>query len=131
MYNLKQIAPLSIVALALGVSGLYSQSAVAQTACCRINSSGTLIASESSPRCNSDSSHTRRISNGNYEVDFNVPFTDVRTLVKMITLDTQVGGSGAWMVGVSDRSGDISSVFVKVRNHDNKGTNSGFNLCLF
>ena len=99
--------------------------------CCKVQSNGNLIAAESSNMCNADVSQTRRVNEGNYEVDFLDPLTDVRPKVKMVTLDTQIGGSVAWMVGVSDRSGDESSVFVKVRNHDNAAVNSGFNLCLF
>nr|AFI78487.1 hypothetical protein ws156A7_0008 [uncultured bacterium ws156A7] len=71
------------------------------------------------------------MSRGNYEVDFIEPLTDVKPFVKMLTLDTQVGGSVARQAGVSDRAGDVSSVFVKIRDHENKAKDSGFNLCLF
>ncbi len=108
-----------------------SKSSATEQVCCKIESTGTLIEAESNILCNPDISQTRKLSDGNYEVDFLDPLTDVRPKVKLATLDTQSGGSVAWMIGVSDRSGDESSVFVKVRNNDNNSVNSGFNLCLF
>ena len=131
MRYLKQLGFLSVLGFALIASGLYSQATEAAI-CCRIQSNGVIISSESHPLCNTSGASTRRLSTGNYEVDFdNPPFGDVRRMVKLITLDTQFGGSTAWMVGVSDRSGDTSSVFVKIRNNNNGAVNSGFNLCLF
>jgi hypothetical protein len=131
MHNLRKITPLSVAVLALGVFGLYTQSADAQVACCRIMKDGNLIVEESSPRCNDDTTQTRNLNVGNYEVDFIEPLTDVRPFVKLLTLDTQVGGSVARQAGVSDRAGDVSSVFVKIRDNKNKPKDEGFNLCLF
>jgi hypothetical protein len=49
----------------------------------------------------------------------------------LATLDTQVGGSFTGTIGVSDRAGDPSSVFVLIQNNAGTNTDAGFNLCLF
>ncbi len=102
----------------------------AQSACCRINSNGTPIGAESN-RCNLSGLETRRLALGSYEVDFTPLSTDVRSFVKLATLDTQAAGSATAELGVADRAGDFSSVFVLIRSNANAAVDRGFNLCLF
>ena len=129
--SFKRTVGVSGFSFALLGSAFYAQIAVAEVACCRILSNGVLSEWESSRRCNGNGAETRRVGTGNYEVDFNWPLTDVRAFTKLATLDTQTTGSTAWMIGVADRSGDVSSVFVAIRNNNNVAVDAGFNLCLF
>ena len=100
--------------------------------CCKIISGGILITSESHRLCNSDNAETKRVGTGFYEVDFLSPLTDVRPKVKMLTLDNQGDEDTLLAMGsVTDRIGDISTVFVSINNFQGGFVNEGFNLCLF
>ena len=103
--------------------------------CCKVNSDGSLIVEESNRLCNGDSAETGRVlatSMGSYEVDFLSPLTDVRSRVKMVTLDTHGAGSTRGKsAGVANRSFDESSVYVSVNNISGDLADESFNLCLF
>ena len=126
--HIRQIVSAVCVATAV-LLGIQVMEAQAQTACCRINGINGFAIGAESFRCNLSGLQTRRLANGQYEVDFLFP--DVRQFVKHATLDTQVGGSFTGTIGVSDRAGDTSSVFVLIQNNAGVNTNAGFNLCLY
>ena len=127
---MRQIVAVMFVTVAI-LLGLQVMEAQAQIACCRINgANGSAIGAESF-RCNLSTLETRRLGNGTYEVDFTPVSTNITRLVKHATLDTQAGGSFTGTIGVSDRLGDPSSVFVLIQNNAGVNTNAGFNLCLY
>ncbi len=100
--------------------------------CCKVNSDGSLIVEESHRLCNADSSRTRWVANGEYWIDFLSPLTDVRSKVKMLTLDTQSSGAPKRnMGGVADRFLVTSSVCVSITSADGNPANEGYNICLF
>jgi len=122
-----------VVLVALLVSlmpfGVLTEQAEAAAACCRIFSNGS-VNGNGSFRCNFSSAETRRISLGTYEVDFTPLSTDVRVYAKSATLDTQGTGGATGEIGVADRSGDFSSVFVQIRNFNGTLVDAGFDVCL-
>lgn len=130
MQHLKPLACVVVAVFTVLLLGWQPQPADAQTACCRIQSSGVPIGAESF-RCNLSGLETRRVALGNYEVDFTPVSTDVRPFVRLATLDTQAAGSINAEIGVADRAGDNSSVFVSIRNNAGAAVDGGFNICLF
>ena len=126
----KKLTVVAVSVFALLPLSMQSRDAQAQTACCRIQSNGVPIGAESF-RCNLNAGETRRLAAGQYEVDFTPVGADVTRFTRLATLDTQVGGSFTGTIGVSDRAGDPSSVFVLIQNNAGAGTDAGFNLCLF
>jgi hypothetical protein len=128
--SVRQIVSAVFVTVAI-LLGLQVMEAQAQTACCRINGSNGFAIGAESFRCNLSTLETRRLANGQYEVDFTPVSTDVTRFVKHATLDTQTTGSFTGTIGVADRAGDPSSVFVLIQNNAGVNTNAGFNLCLY
>ena len=97
--------------------------------CCRVFSDGTLISEESHKLC--DTNKTLRNAPGTYSIGFSAPLNDVRTKVKLITLDTQFDGTTWGMAGVADLANNHESVFIIVRDQVGELKDSGYNLCLF
>ena len=130
MQHMKPLAFVVVAVITVLLLGWQPQPADAQIACCRIQSTGVPIGAESW-RCNLSNLETRRIALGQYEVDYTPVSTDVRQFVRLATLDTQAFGSINAEIGVADRAGDNSSVFVSIRNNAGAFVDGGFNLCLF
>jgi hypothetical protein len=126
---MRQIVITAFVAVAI-LLGLQVIEAQAQTACCRVQANGVAIGAESF-RCNISGVETRNLATGQYEVDFTPVSTNITSFVKQATLDTQVTGSFTGTIGVADRAGDPSSVFVLIQNNAGVNTNAGFNVCLY
>ena len=97
--------------------------------CCKVHLSGILVSEESHKLC--DTNKTLRIGVGIYRVGFSSPLNDVRSKVKLITLDTQTIGHTWGMAGVSDLVGSPDSVFIRVHGENGDSKDSGYNLCLF
>src|ERR1043166_5934351 len=107
---MKRVTMFAVAALLLGVQ---AQQAQATVACCRVFANGAARAFGSF-KCNLSGVETRRLSVGTYEVDFQ--FTDVRGWAKSATPDNQSTGTPVGLeIGVADRAGDVSSVFVTIR----------------
>ncbi|MGE0684482.1 MAG: hypothetical protein AB7P69_26700 [Candidatus Binatia bacterium] len=126
---MKQIVSVVFMAMAV-LLGIQVMEAQAQVACCKVQSTGTPIGAESF-RCNLSALETRRLFAGQYEVDFTPLSTTVTKFVKHATLDTQAAGFFSGTIGVADRVGDTSSVFVLIQNKAGVNTDAGFILCLY
>jgi hypothetical protein len=95
----------------------------------RINADGTIAACW---RCNTDPAETRLVPGlgaGAYEVDFTPLATDITGRPRSATIED--AASFAHMVGVANRAGDASSVFVNTRNNANAAANIGFVLLVY
>ena len=97
--------------------------------CCKVHPIGSLVSEESHKLC--DANKTSSYGVGTYRVGFSDPLNDVRTKVKLITLDTQTTGSTWGMAGVADLSGSPDTVFIRVHDENGDPKDSGYNLCLF
>ena len=109
--------------------GLLPKPAQATTACCQINANGTPRGAGSF-RCNLSGAQTRRVALGAYEVDFTAVSTDIRNYARSATLDTQTTGSLTGQIGLADRAGDTSSVFVFTTNSAGGAQDLPFDLCI-
>jgi hypothetical protein len=91
-----------------------------------INPDGTIAACW---RCSTDPADTGSIGTGLYEVDFTPLDTDISGRPRSGTIDG--GASVAGMIGLADRFGDPSSVFVVTRNTANAAANLAFVLLIY
>lgn len=81
-------------------------------------------------RCNTNAAETRKISTGNYEVDF-VFATSIATRPRTALLDTHVTGSVIGMIGLADRAGDATSVFVQTYNSSGVLSDQPFTVVIY
>jgi hypothetical protein len=103
----------------------------ATSACAAINPDGTVKAGRNeSFRVNRAAAETRRLSLGNYEVDFTPLGTNITGFARSAVLDTQAVGSTKGEITVADRFGDASSVFVVTTDSAGNNADRGFDLCL-
>jgi len=109
--------------------GLLPKQAQATVACAQINANGTPRAAGSF-RVNLNGLETRRLGVGQYEVDFTPVSTDIRNYVRSAVLDTQTTGTLTGQIGVADRAGDLSSVWVDTRNSAGAPQDLPFDLCI-
>ncbi len=95
-----------------------------------INADGTI---ESCWRCNTDALETQKTQTGVYEVDFTPLATDISARPRLAT--PQIHGVDVLefpvLIDLADRSGDLSSVFVVIRNTNNTLTNAPFVLVIY
>ena len=129
MRRAQLLVVLGAFVLALVPFAFLAEQAEATSACCRIRANGT-INGAGSFRCNFAVAETRRLGVGIYEVDFTPLSSDVRGAARSATLDTQTTGSAAGEIGVADRAGDFSSVFVQILSNTGAGLDAGFDLCI-
>jgi hypothetical protein len=94
----------------------------------RINADGTIA---SCYNCNPDTNETRKISTGAYEVDFTPLGDDVTGRPRSATLDNLSGSAPQGEIGVADRSGDSSSVFVATRDDGGTFTDKSFVVVIY
>jgi hypothetical protein len=120
---------LAVFVLTLVPFAFLAEQAEATTACCRLRADGT-INTAGSFRCNQNVAETRRLSLGNYEVDFSPISADIRGIARSATLDTQAAGILTGEIGVADRAGDTSSVFVEIRDAGGALLDAGFDVCI-
>ena len=78
----------------------------------RINADGSVA---SCYRCDPSAAETRRLSTGNYEVDFTPVGTDVSSRPWTCSLGTGAVFGAIGQIGCVQRSGDPSSLFVNIR----------------
>ncbi|HKA52862.1 MAG TPA: hypothetical protein VKJ47_04305 [Candidatus Binatia bacterium] len=123
---MKRVTMFAVAALLLGVQAQHAQATVA---CCRLFANGA-INGNGSFRCNFSGAETRRLAVGTYEVDFTPASNDVRFYAKSATLDTNTGGSTSGEIGIADRAGDVSSVFVTTRTSAGALADRAFDVCL-
>jgi len=81
-------------------------------------------------RCNTNAAETQKISLGSYEVDF-LFATDISTRPRSGQLDTHVTGSAIGMIGLADRAGDASSVYVKTYNSSGAAADQPFTVVIY
>ena len=129
MRRAQLLVVLGAFVLALVPFAFFAEQAEATSACCRIRSNGTVNVAGSF-RCNLAVAETRRLGVGIYEVDFTPLSSDVRGTAKSATPDTQTTGSLTGEIGVADRAGDTSSVFVQIRSNTGAALDAGFDLCV-
>jgi hypothetical protein len=95
----------------------------------QINADGTIVACW---RCNTDTNETRRISDGQYQVDFTPLATDITGRPRTATVDNHGGGSfGDSTVTLADRASDPSSVFARTHNTAGAFTDAPFILIVY
>jgi hypothetical protein len=95
----------------------------------QINADGTIAACW---RCNTDTNETRRITDGQYEVDFTPLATDISGRPRTATVDIHGGGSfGDSTVTLADRASDPSSVFARTHNTAGAFTDAPFILIVY
>jgi hypothetical protein len=129
MRRASAIVVLAAFVIALVPFALMTDQAEAAAACCQINANGTPRASGSF-RCNLSSLETRRVGVGSYEVDFTPVATDIRNFARSATLDTQTTGTTVGEIGLADRAGDLSSVFVSTYGSNGALVDKAFDLCI-
>ena len=129
MRRIQLLVILAVFVLTLVPFAFWAEQAEATTACCRLRSDGT-INTAGSYRCNQNVAETRRISTGNYEVDFSPISADIRGIPRSATLNTQGAGIQTGEIGVADRAGDNSSVFVEIRDNAGALLDAGFDVCI-
>ena len=125
---MKYVRPLMFVAAVVALLGVQVEQAEATRACCRVFANG-VARSFGSFGCNLSGAETRRLGLGIYEVDFTFS-ADIRGFAKSATLDTQGGGTATGTIGVADRAGDFSSIFVEIRDEAGANVDRGFDACL-
>jgi hypothetical protein len=95
----------------------------------QINADGTIVACW---RCNTDAAETRRLSAGNYEIDFTPLATDVTGRPRTATIDVHIADSTpSSFIDLADRSGDPSSVFVNTTDTAATSTDAPFVLIIY
>jgi hypothetical protein len=95
----------------------------------QINADGTIAACW---RCNTDTDETRRIINGNYEVDFTPLATNITGRPRSASIDSHVvTNAEAALIDVADRSGDASSLFVNTADADGTDADRPFVLLIY
>lgn len=119
---------LGVFVLTLVPFAFLAEQAEATLACCRLRADGTIA--PGSFKCNKKTAETRRLATGQYEADFSAVSADIRKLAKSATLNTQTTGALAGEIGVADRSGDTSSVFIFILNNAGTAIDAGFDVCL-
>jgi len=92
-----------------------------------INANGTVA---SCWRCNTNALETRTLGTGTYEVDFNFN-TTVATRPRSALLDTHTTGSAIGMIGLADRAGDATSVYVQTYNAAGAAANQPFTIVIY
>ena len=95
----------------------------------RINSDGTIA---SCYRCNTDTTETRRISEGHYEVDF----TSISTLMRLRPFLCSLGYGEVQIIGAghiicSRRNGDQSSINIVTTSDSNTAADGPFTVVVF
>ncbi|HEX9821490.1 MAG TPA: hypothetical protein VGD07_17960 [Methylomirabilota bacterium] len=119
---------LGVFVLTLVPFAFLAEQAEATLACCRLRADGTIA--PGSFRCSKKITQTQRLATGQYEADFTPVSTDIRKLAKSATLNTQTTGSLVAEIGVADRAGDTSSVFIAITNNAGTFIDAGFDVCL-
>jgi hypothetical protein len=94
----------------------------------RINADGTIARCYN---CNLDVNETRRLFDGQYEVDFTPLGDDITGRPRVATLDTLAGGAATGFVSLANRAGDPSSVFVYTQDAAGADTDRAFVLMIF
>jgi len=96
----------------------------------KINANGTIAACY---RCNTSTTQTRRLSTGNYEVDFTPVGASIATRVVLCSNGhmSTVGGPASSSIYCVQVSGDPSSVRVDTENENGNNTDSTFTVVVF
>ncbi|MGH6918759.1 MAG: hypothetical protein ACREJ0_13780 [Geminicoccaceae bacterium] len=94
----------------------------------RINEDGTI---EACWRCNTDLNETRRLSAGEYEVDFTPLSTDITGRPRSATIDGGASFANIRLILLGNRVGDASSVFVGSASLSGVLTDSPFVLIIY
>ncbi len=82
-------------------------------------------------RCNPDPAETRRFDPGAYEVDFTPLPSDISGRSRSAFIDGHFIGSRSGQIGLADRSGDLSSVFVHTADAFGDEANIPFVLIIY
>jgi hypothetical protein len=109
-------------------SNLENESNGLVKAWAQINPDGTVAACW---RCNTDTGETRRLNNGEYEVDFTPLATDITGRPRSATIDAGSNAAPVTIITLEDRSGDPSSVFVDATDLADVLTDSPFVLIIY
>jgi hypothetical protein len=90
-----------------------------------MNANGTI---DSCLNCNTDLAHTDRIGTGQYEVDFDF---GIQNSPRTATLDTQGTGSVTGQIGLADRSGDSTSVYIRTTDSAGAYDDQPFTIVIY
>ena len=95
----------------------------------RIRADGTIA---SCFNCNTSTSQTQRLGTGEYEVDFTPLSSDIRGRPRLATRDDlRAASAPTGQIGLADRFGDNSSVFVRTTDNSGTNTDQDFVLIIF
>lgn len=92
-----------------------------------ISAAGTVTACW---RCNTSTAETRKLSTGTYEVDFTFN-TTIATRPRTALLDTHTTGSAIGMIGLADRAGDATSVYVRTYSAAGAAADQPFTIVIY
>ena len=82
-------------------------------------------------RCNPDPAETRRFDPGAYEVNFTPLSSDITCRPRSAVIGDHFIGSRSGQIGLADRSGDLSSVFVHTSDAFGDEANITFMLIIY
>ena len=95
----------------------------------QINANGTI---DSCWRCNKSVAETKKLGTGTYEVDFTPLSSDITSRPRLATVDGHDGlFAPSNIINVVTRSGDPSSVFVKLISRLGANSDAPFTLLIF